>query len=934
MLKISFFFLFLFILLPLAFGQNLLNKRDYIIEYEFLNIENGLPSRDVFCVAQDKKGFIWFGSKNGLCRYDGKNFKYFTTKEGLQSNYVVNIYVDNQNHIFIAYSDQWVLNQISDKYDVIDANSFKITTYKKFLKKNLPPKFPDSFIKLQYVKFSSDSIEKNKTISFCKNQGIKIGDIDKVSLYSFDDKNKIITSPEGVFLIENKRIYKILETLTLSLYGFNIFRDLFKDANNTIWLCANKGVYKIKIKPNYFKTYFTTEELKKEPDPQARGIFVSTSEGNKSITAHIGGVFLKKSNKIESIITLPPGWGVIQIKDQLYLSTPNQLNIFQAKSLKMIQSVPLPFKKDGYVNYIFQKNESTLLLGRDEDIISFDLNNHVNYLLSYKSSQIPKVKKVYRIFNTSKGIIAQAENGLFLIQNNQIVDYFGPFAKDKKKYLPIKCMHDAHEDKNHDIWIATNGQGLFKWEWNKQAGNAKIVNYTISEGLQSMLLYRIEEDEDDNLWISSDDGLIRFNKTLMNFQLFTIKDGLSNDEFNRGSSFKAKDGQIYFGCINGIVAFDPKQIKINKIKEAPFQMLSIMKYGNEGEKELLSSFLKNKRIELYHGDNLIRFEFVLLDYSPRLKKYSYRIKGVQDKWISITSRSITLGQLPAGEYMLEIKAELDDGSWQKQILEVPIFMTPPFYMKTWFIVILFLLFLQITFGIIWYRSRLQKAQKRRLEKIIIERTEDLQRALGDKDILLKELHHRVKNNLQIVTGLLDLQKARMTDKKAIEALDEGKIRLSSIALIHQNFYRGTNLETISFKIFLTDLVIAVKQLFENEHRIINCVIQSDDIPIDINIAIPLGLIVNELLTNSYKYLPAEQSDKRIEVNLAILENGKYEFTYRDNGPGLPPNMDFENSHTLGLRLISGLTEQINGSINYSFERGSVFVIQFNSELNK
>ena len=192
----------------------------------------------------------------------------------------------------------------------------------------------------------------------------------------------------------------------------------------------------------------------------------------------------------------------------------------------------------------------------------------------------------------------------------------------------------------------------------------------------------------------------------------------------------------------------------------------------------------------------------------------------------------------------------------------------------------------------------------------------------------------MKNNLQIVTGLLDLQKARMTDKKAIEALDEGKIRLSSIALIHQNFYRGTNLETISFKIFLTDLVIAVKQLFENEHRIINCVIQSDDIPIDINIAIPLGLIVNELLTNSYKYLPAEQSDKRIEVNLAILENGKYEFTYRDNGPGLPPNMDFENSHTLGLRLISGLTEQINGSINYSFERGSVFVIQFNSELNK
>jgi two-component sensor histidine kinase len=242
--------------------------------------------------------------------------------------------------------------------------------------------------------------------------------------------------------------------------------------------------------------------------------------------------------------------------------------------------------------------------------------------------------------------------------------------------------------------------------------------------------------------------------------------------------------------------------------------------------------------------------------------------------------------------------------------------------------------LLLIIGIFLFRSKRLKAQNAKLEKIIINRTEDLQKALGDKDILLKELHHRVKNNLQIVTGLLDLQKARMTDKKAIEALNEGKIRLSSIVLIHQNFYRGTNLETISFKVFLTDLVIAVKQLFENEQRIIDCVIQSDDIPIDINIAIPLGLIVNELLTNSYKYLPPEQSDKKIEINLTILENGNYEFKYRDNGPGLPPTIDFENAQTLGLRLISGLSEQINGNLEYRFEEGSVFVIQFNPELSK
>jgi two-component sensor histidine kinase len=359
-----------------------------------------------------------------------------------------------------------------------------------------------------------------------------------------------------------------------------------------------------------------------------------------------------------------------------------------------------------------------------------------------------------------------------------------------------------------------------------------------------------------------------------------------------------------------------------------------MKYGNEGEKELINSFLKSNRIELYDADKLVRIEFVLLDYSSRTKKYAYRIKGLQDNWISITSSDISIGKLPAGEYVLEIKAQLEDGTWQKRILQVPILVIPPFYLSSWFIILSISMIILLIIGIFWFRSKRLKAQNAKLEKIIIDRTEDLQKALGDKDILLKELHHRVKNNLQIVTGLLDLQKARMTDKKAIEALNEGKIRLSSIALIHQNFYRGTNLETISFKVFLTDLVIAVKQLFENEHRIIDCAIQSDDIPVDINIAIPLGLIVNELLTNSYKYLPPEQSDKKIGINLTILENGNYEFKYRDNGPGLPPNIDFENAQTLGLRLISGLTEQINGSIEYKYEGGSVFVIQFNPKINK
>ena len=120
MFKISFFFFCFIIHLSNGFGQNIIFEKDYIVNHEFLSTENGLPSRDVYCVAEDKKGFIWFGTKNGLCRYDGENFKYFTTKDGLQSNVVVNLYVDDQNHIFIAYGDQWTLIYNNQNYDCMN----------------------------------------------------------------------------------------------------------------------------------------------------------------------------------------------------------------------------------------------------------------------------------------------------------------------------------------------------------------------------------------------------------------------------------------------------------------------------------------------------------------------------------------------------------------------------------------------------------------------------------------------------------------------------------------------------------------------------------------------------------------------------------------------------------------------------------------------
>ena len=120
-------------------------------------------------------------------------------------------------------------------------------------------------------------------------------------------------------------------------------------------------------------------------------------------------------------------------------------------------------------------------------------------------------------------------------------------------------------------------------------------------------------------------------------------------------------------------------------------------------------------------------------------------------------------------------------------------------------------------------------------------------------------------------------------------------------------------------------------MFGTKEHPIESSIKSADISIDINSAIPLGLILNELLTNSYKYLPTNQPNKKIEIELHELEADNFELTYKDNGPGLPENVSFENSKTLGLRLIRGLAQQIKGSVDYKFEKGSVFRVRFKAK---
>ncbi len=204
----------------------------------------------------------------------------------------------------------------------------------------------------------------------------------------------------------------------------------------------------------------------------------------------------------------------------------------------------------------------------------------------------------------------------------------------------------------------------------------------------------------------------------------------------------------------------------------------------------------------------------------------------------------------------------------------------------------------------------------------------------EKEILLKEIHHRVKNNLQTISSLLSLQSSYLTDERIRDAVRESQGRVKSMALIHQMLYQQERLSTINFRKYIHQLCDSIASSFQQTG--INIIYNTScaEVEIDIDTAIPLGLIANELIINAYKYAFDKTDSGIISVGLSRLEKNKYLFFVKDNGKGLPKDIKPENTHTLGLKLVYLLVRQIKANIQYHINQGTEFSIIFEDSQNQ
>ena len=212
----------------------------------------------------------------------------------------------------------------------------------------------------------------------------------------------------------------------------------------------------------------------------------------------------------------------------------------------------------------------------------------------------------------------------------------------------------------------------------------------------------------------------------------------------------------------------------------------------------------------------------------------------------------------------------------------------------------------------------------------------LQASLEEKDALLKEVHHRVKNNLQLINSLLSLQAARIPDRAVAELFAESRNRVRSMALVHENLYRAGNFARIAMRAHIQNLAAHLIRAYGLPARHIELSTEIDDIELDLDRAVSIGLIINELVSNALKHaFPASPSGSlragSLRVDLKLLAGESCALTVTDDGIGLPVDLDVEHAATLGLQLVHDLTQQLHGSLAIERNGGTTFTMIFDAD---
>lgn len=308
------------------------------------------------------------------------------------------------------------------------------------------------------------------------------------------------------------------------------------------------------------------------------------------------------------------------------------------------------------------------------------------------------------------------------------------------------------------------------------------------------------------------------------------------------------------------------------------------------------------------------------------------VNEASDGFIRIASLGAGVSRFEGERFSnFDLQARSGQGRWS-EIRFYELSAEEPFWMEIWFWVLMLLLLVLSLTGLFQYYAK--RLENERLSSLVDERTAHLLQAVKDKEILVKEIHHRVKNNLAMIIGLLELQATRSTDEATISTLKDSILRIYSMSLVHERLYSTDHLTNVDVKNYITDLIDVISHSMNLDHQNITIKKKINSLKLSLDQGITCGLLINELVTNAIKHAFKGLDGGTIFIEFEVTEN-KNILTVTDDGIGFPEEFPgFENLQnvegtSLGLTLIKTLTNQMNGTIkSIPQEKGSKIRITF------
>jgi signal transduction histidine kinase/ligand-binding sensor domain-containing protein/AraC-like DNA-binding protein len=965
--------------------------QDY--RFKHINRNDGLSQSNVTCILQDHKGFMWFGTRDGLNRYDGYTITVYrndpVNPRSLSHNYIRTIFEDNQHKLWVGTEDGGLslydratddfTNYLHNPRDIRSISSNKVRAITQDSKGRLWIGTGGGGLNRFDAKEKIFTCYRQTPADASSLSGNDIEDI----LEDRDGSLWIATWNAGLnkFRIdEEKFIHYRKEENNIYSLSSNYLKKLYIDAGGTLWIGTTEGgLNRYDKTQNRFIRYIYTPGTKHGisnndvlsiTEDDAGNLWIGTQNGsinilNKSrnkfhyinhdknnpdglnngsvyslykdqqgniwVGTFSGGINFcdRTANKFRHFTNNNTSTGlnnenVLSIYEDdseiIYIGTDGGgLNIYQRHSKEFTHlvhatqntnSIPSNYPlcmyedREGYTwlgsfygkvslfnkqTYSFQKinfnvdikhvaaiTEDTITgkiwMGTwGEGLIIYDKQNQKvqHYIPDATKEESLSHAIVFSIYQDQQGNMWVGTEGGGLNLYDRKKDQFIHFQynRDNPQSISNNIVNVIYEDRSGNLWIGTQG-GLNLLDRNKST----FTTYTIKDGLPNNVIQAIEEDRHGNLWLSTNKGISRLDTKAVTFRNYEIADGLQSNSFNRLSSFRNKQGTIYFGGINGLDYFHPDSIADNNfIPPVYFTELQVFNKPvnfREDHAPIACPIDEAQVITLSYKESVFSLAFAALNYtSPEKNQYAYRLEGFDERWNFVGSqRKATYTNLDPGEYILRVKATNNDGIWNEQGNSIRIIITPPFW-KTWWAKIIYAILLLASLFVLRY--------------ILVQRMKVRNRLEMD-DIKLRfyaNISHEFRTPLTLILGPLN----QLTTSTDIHGKDK-----QMLDLIHRNGQHLLRLINQLMHIYELDagfmklnvmqgdiisFVKGIKEAFQFTAEKRNIVYNfSTSVPTAEKYFDPdkLEKIILNILSNAFKYTPDQG---KISVSIMLFEEG-------------------------------------------------------------